>query len=178
MCCNHLSVWLLVPPRFVTEPKSQAVAPTSPVLFTSVFEGTPPFTIKWFKDDIELITGPSCTIRTEKYASSVELHSVSSLTCGIYSCHIHNEAGTVKSTAELLVKGRTILFSLSTIATQLTPSFFLHFYSFSFSIVILSTRPLHHFFSFQDYLCCLQNHLSTSSIHHIDQADNDNLIFF
>lgn len=110
MCCNHLSVWLPVPPCFVTELKSQAVAPKSPVLFTSVFEGTPPFTIKWFKDDIELITGPSCTIRTEKYASSVELHSVGNLTCGIYSCHIHNDAGTVKSTAELLVKGWTILF--------------------------------------------------------------------
>uniref|UniRef100_A0A3B4WQV7 Ig-like domain-containing protein n=1 Tax=Seriola lalandi dorsalis TaxID=1841481 RepID=A0A3B4WQV7_SERLL len=99
-----------VPPSFVAEPESQAVTPKSTVLFRSVFEGTPPFAIKWFKGDMELITGPSCTIRLEKYSSSVELYSVGTLQCGIYSCHISNDAGAVKSAAELLVKGWTILF--------------------------------------------------------------------
>lgn len=107
---NHFSVWVLVPPRFVAEPESQAVIPKSSVLFRSVFEGTPPFTVKWFKDDIELITGPSCMIRLQKYSSSVELNSVGTLQSGIYSCQVSNDAGTVKSAAELLVKGWTILF--------------------------------------------------------------------
>lgn len=137
MYCNHFSVWVLVPPRFIAEPESQAVIPKSTVLFRSVFEGTPPFTIKWFKDDVELITGPSCTIRLEKYSSSVELYSVGTLQCGIYSCQVSNEAGAVKSAAELLVKGWTILF-LSTTAIKITPSFFLHFHSSSFFIIIFS----------------------------------------
>lgn len=110
MCGNHVSVWVLVPPRFVSEPESQAVIPKSTVLFRSVFEGTPPFMVKWFKDDMELITGPSCTIKLEEYSSSVELRSVGTPQCGSYSCQVSNGAGAVKSAAELLLKGWTILF--------------------------------------------------------------------
>lgn len=110
MFCNNFSLWVLVPPIFVAEPESQAAIPKSAVLFRSVFEGTPPFTVKWFKDDIELISGLLCTIRLEEYSSYVELYSVGTLQSGIYSCQVSNEAGAVKSTAELLVKGWTILF--------------------------------------------------------------------
>lgn len=107
---NHSSLLVLVPPRFIDELKSQAVIPKSDVSFKSVFEGTPPFAVTWFKDDTELITGPSCRIRLEKYSSSVELGSVGTLQAGIYSCQLSNEAGTVTSAAQLLVKGWTILF--------------------------------------------------------------------
>uniref|UniRef100_A0A3B4TID2 Ig-like domain-containing protein n=1 Tax=Seriola dumerili TaxID=41447 RepID=A0A3B4TID2_SERDU len=134
-----------VPPSFVAEPESQAVTPKSTVLFRSVFEGTPPFAIKWFKDDMELISGLSCTIRLEKYSSSVELYSVGTLQCGIYSCHISNDAGAVKSAAELLVKGWTILFLVHH-RHSINSIFVLHFYSFSFFTIILSGRPSHHFF--------------------------------
>lgn len=127
MSHNHFSVWVLVPPRFVAELESQAVLPKSAVLFRSVFEGTPPFTVKWFKDDVELITGPSCTIKQDRYSSSVELNSVATVQSGVYSCQVINEAGTVKSAAELLVKGWTLLFLSSTITSHLTPSFFFIF---------------------------------------------------
>lgn len=146
------SVWVLVPPRFVAEPESQAVIPKSTVLFRSVFEGTPPFMVKWFKDDIELITGPSCMIRLEKYSSSVELYSVGALQCGIYSCQVSNEAGAVKSAAELLVKGWTILFFVHHRHRHTINSiFFLHFHSsfssFSFSL------PDHLTISFLTRIC-------------------------
>lgn len=111
---HHSSLLVLVPPRFIDELESQAVIPKSDVFFKSVFEGTSPFMVKWFKDDIELITGPSCRVRLEKYSSSVELCSVGTLQSGIYSCQVSNEAGAAKSAAQLLVKGWTILF-LSTI---------------------------------------------------------------
>lgn len=104
-----------MPPRFVAEPRSQAVTPKSTALFTSVFEGTPPFVVKWFKDDLELITGPSCTITLEEYSSSVELRSVGTTQAGSYSCQVINEAGAVGSAAELLVKGWTRLFFSSII---------------------------------------------------------------
>lgn len=124
---HHSSLLVLVPPRFTDELESQAVIPKSDVFFKSVFEGTSPFMVKWFKDDIELITGPSCRVRLEKYSSSVELCSVGTLQSGIYSCQVSNEAGTAKSAAQLLVKGWTILFLSTIIAVHLTPSFFLHF---------------------------------------------------
>jgi len=98
-----------VPPKFTAEPESQAVVQKSAVLFTSVFEGTPPFMVKWFKDGKELIGRPSCKIRLEEYSSSVELPSVGTQQSGTYSCQVSNEAGQVNSAAQLLVKGRTIL---------------------------------------------------------------------
>uniref|UniRef100_A0A667WR14 Ig-like domain-containing protein n=1 Tax=Myripristis murdjan TaxID=586833 RepID=A0A667WR14_9TELE len=110
MHLNLVSLWVLVPPSFVAEPEPQAVFPKSTVHFRSIFQGTPPFTVKWFKDDSELVTGPTCTLGLEKYSSTLELHSVGPLQDGIYSCQVSNEAGTVKSAAELLVKGVTILF--------------------------------------------------------------------
>lgn len=127
-----------MPPRFVEEPEAQAVIPKSTVLFRSVFEGTPPFMVKWFKDDMELITGLSCTIRLEKYSSSVELYSVGTLQCGIYSCQVSNEAGAVKSASKLLVKGWTILFFVHH-RHSINSIFFLHFHSSSFFIFIFST---------------------------------------
>ena len=147
---------VLVPPRFVAEPESHAVVPKSTALFRSIFDGTPPFTIKWFKDDIELITGPSCTIRLETCSSSVELYSVGTLQRGIYSCQVSNEAGSVKSAAELLVKGWTWFF-LSTI--QLTPS-----YSFPFSQLLFLHLHFLHLTSLQ-YLLFLG--ISVLSLVHI-----------
>lgn len=168
MYYNNFSLWVLVPPTFVAEPESQAAVPKSAVLLRSVFEGTPPFTVKWFKDDVELISGLLCMISLQEYSSSLELNSVGTLQSGTYSCQVSNEAGTVKSSAEVLVTGWTALFFLSTttvIACPITPSFFLHFTahlsSFSFS-------PPYHLFSFQIYLRCPhKSHLSTSSICHI-----------
>ncbi|KAM4609388.1 titin-like [Polymixia lowei] len=93
-----------VPARFITEPEPQSVAPKSTVHFRSVFEGTPPFTVKWFKDDSELMTSPSCTIGLEEYSCYINLYSVGPLQSGIYSCQVSNEAGTVTCAAELLLK--------------------------------------------------------------------------
>lgn len=118
-----------MPPRFIAEPESQAVIPKSMVLFRSVFEGTPPFTVKWFKDDIELITGPLCMITLEKYSSSVELYSADTLCCGIYSCRVSNEAGAVQSAAQLSVKGWTILFFVHQHPHSVNSIFFLHRHS-------------------------------------------------
>lgn len=110
-----------MPPRFTTEPESQTVIPKSSVLFKSVFEGTPPFVVKWFKDEMELIRGPMCLITVETYSSSVQLSSVGTLRSGIYSCQVSNEAGAIKSAAQLLVKGWTVLFFLSTTITVIMP---------------------------------------------------------
>lgn len=124
---HHPSLLVLVPPRFIDELESQAVIPKSDVFFKGVFEGTPPFMVKWFKDDIELITGPSCRVRLEKYSSSVELCSVGTVQSGIYSCQVSNEAGTTKSAAQLLVKGWTILFFVHHHHRAFNSIFFLHF---------------------------------------------------
>lgn len=118
-------------PRFSADLRPQNVTPNSDVVFRVVFEGTPPFTVKWFKDDIELVAGASCTISLKKNSSSVELIAVQALQNGVYSCQVSNEAGTVNTAAELVVKGWT--------------QFFVH----------IITNYYHHSFSFLLHFFCL-----------------------
>lgn len=101
---------IIEPPSFVLKPESQAVLPNTTVRFKSTFKGTPPFTVKWFKQDTELITGPSCFTGLEGLSCFIDLLSVGVSQSGTYSCQVSNDAGTVKCTADLLVKGWTLLF--------------------------------------------------------------------
>lgn len=103
----------LEPPSFVMKPESQAVLPNTTVRFKSTFKGTPPFTVKWFKEDTELITGPTCFTGMEGLSCFIDLLTVGVLQSGTYSCQVSNDAGTVKCTTDLLVKGWTSLFFLS-----------------------------------------------------------------
>lgn len=103
----------LEPPSFVLVPEPQAVIPNTTVRFKSTFKGTPPFTVKWFKDNTELICGPSCFIGLEGLSCFLDLFAVGISHSGTYSCQISNDAGTAKCTTTLLVKGWTSLSSPS-----------------------------------------------------------------
>lgn len=97
------------PPSFVVVPEPQAVVPNTTVRFKSTFKGTPPFTVKWFREDTELITGPSCFIGLEGLSCFIDLYAVGLSNTGTYSCQVSNDAGTVKCTTNLLVKGLILL---------------------------------------------------------------------
>ncbi|XP_076857247.1 titin-like [Brachyhypopomus gauderio] len=98
------------PPSFVVVPEPQAVIPNTTVRFKSTFKGTPPFTVKWFREDTELITGPSCFIGLEGLSCFIDLYAVGLSNTGTYSCQVSNDAGSVKCTTNLLVKGWPKLF--------------------------------------------------------------------
>lgn len=98
------------PPSFVTLPESQAALPNATVRFKSTFKGTPPFMVKWFKDDMELMTGPTCFTGLDGLSCFLELYSVGVTQNGVYSCQVSNEAGSVRCSADLTVKGWTFIF--------------------------------------------------------------------
>uniref|UniRef100_A0A3B5QJT6 Ig-like domain-containing protein n=1 Tax=Xiphophorus maculatus TaxID=8083 RepID=A0A3B5QJT6_XIPMA len=93
------------PPSFVLLPESQAALPNATVRYKSTFTGTPPFTVKWFKDDMELMTGPTCFTGVDETSCFLELYSVAVAQSGIYSCQVSNDAGSVRCSADLTVKG-------------------------------------------------------------------------
>lgn len=101
------------PPSFVTLPESQAALPNHTVRFKSTFKGTPPFTVKWFKDDTELMTGPTCFTGLEGLSCFLELYSVGVTQSGVYSCQVSNDAGSVRCSADLAVKGWTYIFQIN-----------------------------------------------------------------
>lgn len=86
-------------------PESQAAIPNATVRFKGTFKGTPPFTVKWLKDDTELMTGPTCFTGLEGLSCFLELYSVGVTQSGLYSCQVSNDAGSVRCSADLAVKG-------------------------------------------------------------------------
>eukprot|EP00062_Callorhinchus_milii_P005912 gi/632946130/ref/XP_007888405.1/ PREDICTED: titin-like [Callorhinchus milii] len=95
---------ILEPPYFTMKPLSQEVVPGTKVQFRSVVSGTPPMTLKWFKDDKELISSPSCYISKEGSTSLLQLFSASVSDTGDYTCQVSNEVGTETCGAKLFVK--------------------------------------------------------------------------
>uniref|UniRef100_A0A3B3ZPC3 Ig-like domain-containing protein n=1 Tax=Periophthalmus magnuspinnatus TaxID=409849 RepID=A0A3B3ZPC3_9GOBI len=92
------------PPSFVTPLESQTALPNAKVRFKGIFKGTPPFTVKWFKDDKELMTGPMCFTGLEALSCFLELYSVGVTQSGVYSCQVSNDAGSARCSADLTVK--------------------------------------------------------------------------
>lgn len=129
---------ILEPPSFVLKPESQAVIPNTTVRFKSTFKGTPPFTVKWFKEDTELITGPSCFTGLEGLSCFIDLLSVGVSQSGTYSCQVSNDAGAVKCTASLLVKGWTLLFLRLVTKKTVSSSHFHSCLIVTFAFVVIS----------------------------------------
>lgn len=94
----------------MTLPESQAALPNAAVRFKGTFKGTPPFTVKWFKDDMELMTGPTCFTGLEGLSCFLEIYSVGVTHSGVYACQVSNDAGSVRCSADLAVKGWTHIF--------------------------------------------------------------------
>lgn len=113
-CC----VLSLEPPSFVSPPEPQSAVPNAKVRFKGTFKGTPPFTVQWFKDDKELMTGPTCFTGLDGPSCFLELYSVGISQSGVYSCQVSNAAGSARCSANLTVKGWTFVF-----LTQLLPGY-------------------------------------------------------
>lgn len=92
-------------PYFTVKPLSQDVVPGSKVQLRSAISGTPPITIKWFKDKKELVPSNSLYISKEGSTSLLQFHSAKVADTGEYTCRVSNEVGTESCVASLFVKG-------------------------------------------------------------------------
>uniref|UniRef100_A0A8C3UA52 Ig-like domain-containing protein n=1 Tax=Catharus ustulatus TaxID=91951 RepID=A0A8C3UA52_CATUS len=118
------------------KPESQQAVPDSTVEFKATLKGTPPFTIKWFKEDLELVSGPTCFIGIEGSTGFLTLYSVDSSRSGHYTCHVSNDVGSDSCTTTLMVTGVN--------SFLLCCCLFASFFSFLFAkptLVIFDTLP-------------------------------------
>lgn len=111
------------PPSFLEKPERQQAIPDSTVEFKAVLKGTPPFKIKWLKENVELVSGPKCFIGLEGSTSFLNLYSVDASKTGQYTCHVTNDVGSDSCTAMLLVTGVQVC--LSYVSVCLVPLLFL-----------------------------------------------------
>lgn len=73
--------------------------------FKATLKGTLPFTVKWFKEDLELVSGPTCFIGIEGSTVFLTLYSVDASRSGHYTCHVSNDVGSDSCTTMLMVTG-------------------------------------------------------------------------
>lgn len=109
----------------MSPPEPQTAVPNAKVRFKATFKGTPPFTVQWFKDDRELMTGPTCFTGLDGLSCFLELYSVNISQSGVYSCQVSNAAGSARSSANLTVKGLTFVFFAQLLCASVAADMFL-----------------------------------------------------
>lgn len=93
------------PPSIIERPESQDVIPGSKVEFNVLISGTPPLTIKWFKNKREVSSGVDCSVMKTDSSSSLKLFFAKPSDSGEYVCEISNDVGSDVCQATLFVKG-------------------------------------------------------------------------
>lgn len=81
------------------------VLPGSKVKFDICVSGTPPMTIRWFKNKKEIVSGADCCVIKDNTSSTLELFVAKVFDSGVYVCEIQNDAGSTSCQATLFVKG-------------------------------------------------------------------------
>uniref|UniRef100_A0A3B1JBY6 Ig-like domain-containing protein n=1 Tax=Astyanax mexicanus TaxID=7994 RepID=A0A3B1JBY6_ASTMX len=92
------------PPTIIERPESQDVIPGTRVKFNVLISGTPPLTIKWFKDKKEVLSGVDCSVHKDDSSTSLELFFTKPSGSGDYICEISNDVGSDSCQASLFVK--------------------------------------------------------------------------
>uniref|UniRef100_A0A3P9M634 Ig-like domain-containing protein n=1 Tax=Oryzias latipes TaxID=8090 RepID=A0A3P9M634_ORYLA len=104
------TLYVKEPPAFTQKPDNQDVIPGATVCFSTAFTGTAPLTVKWFKEEKEIVTGGMYFIKKDASFSSLQLQSVKPSDSSKYTCQVSNDAGMVESTVLLFVKGAFVLY--------------------------------------------------------------------
>lgn len=106
MCAAIYDFFLLTEPPCILEiPESMNVLPGSKVQFNVVVSGTPPLTIKWFKNKKEIVSSADYFVSKDNTSSSLELFFAKTSDSGDYICEVQNDVGSTSCQATLFVKG-------------------------------------------------------------------------
>lgn len=118
---NYFYSFLSEPPYILEKPESMNVLPGSKVHFNVLLSGTPPLTIKWFKNKKEILSTADCTVMKDNTSTSLALFFAKSSDSGDFVCEIQNDVGSTSCQATLFVKGYHSLCETKLI--NMSPSF-------------------------------------------------------
>ena len=97
---------LPVPPQFIQPLRNLAAQEGTRVTFEGIVKGKPEPTIKWFKSGKQINDSADFQISFKNGRVMLTIPEVFEQDAGKYVCNAANKAGTVESSAELIVKGR------------------------------------------------------------------------
>lgn len=99
------SFLLLEPPSFLQKLDNMDALLGTELTMLCVLKGSLPMTVSWTKGDHEVKETEDVQISFENRAAVLHISNIKLKDSGKYTCHAHNEAGSQKCTAALLVKG-------------------------------------------------------------------------
>lgn len=78
---------------FVKKLSDFSVEHSKPIVLESTFIGTPPLTVTWKKNGLNITQSPNCHITTTEKSGILEIPNSSREDEGEYTCEIVNDAG-------------------------------------------------------------------------------------
>lgn len=91
--------------KFTQPLRNTAAEEGSRAVFETTVACSPDATVKWYKDGKEIINGPDFELQFKNNKASLTIAEVFAEDAGKYVCSVTNPAGTVETSAELIVKG-------------------------------------------------------------------------
>ena len=104
---------LPVPPQFIQPLRNLAAEEGTRVTFEGIVKGKPEPTIKWFKSGKQISDSADFQISFREGRVMLSIPEVFEQDAGKYVCNAANKAGTVDSSAELIVKGKSWFYYFS-----------------------------------------------------------------
>lgn len=101
------SFFFIEPPTFVRELRPTEVVKGSEATLECEVTGTPPFEVKWLKNNKEMFSSKKYAISTKESVFTLNVTNCDISDVGEYQCIISNEGGSCSCSTRLRLKGQS-----------------------------------------------------------------------
>lgn len=93
------------PARFVKKLNDYSIEKGKPLILEGTYTGTPPISVTWKKNGINVTPSQRCNITTTERSAILEIPSSTVEDAGQYNCYIENTSGKDSCSAQILILG-------------------------------------------------------------------------
>lgn len=93
------------PAIFVKRLNDYSIEKGKPLILEGTFSGTPPISVTWKKNGINVTPSQRCNITTTEKSAILEILSSTVDDAGQYNCYIENASGKDSCSAQILILG-------------------------------------------------------------------------
>lgn len=100
-----INLFTPAPAIFVKRLNDYSIEKGKPLILEGTFSGTPPISVTWKKNGINVIASQRCNITTTEKSAILEILSSTVEDSGQYNCYIENASGKDSCSAQILILG-------------------------------------------------------------------------
>lgn len=105
---QHIFNLFTAPAKFVKRLSDYSIEKGKPLILEGAYTGTPPISVTWKKNGINITPSQRCNIATTEKSSILEIPSTTVEDAGQYNCYIENASGKDSCSAQILILGMTV----------------------------------------------------------------------